>query len=376
MLLAVGGLTGCSVRPVQWVTPEAGPSASESADSAVAVDPQFLVQSLDGDTKALDEGSPVGLRIATPFFDGTLEELFVGKRLGARTAGQVRRDTGLAAPEGYDLIAFTMRAGAAANAATAESAPTFTLRLGDRGVPVESPFGRTLQSGSPERGWAMFIVCVPEGDLAHLDVADQGKTCTVDLRTGLPTENADWAATAGFRQRIDAAVDPVEATFSARLETVPPPDFEKESAELSLTMRPDVRTSPLSPWHPVLGWAAAGEQWLVLPMNAKVAFAPDRPQFVLDIDVPRAFSYEDEFGAARSARLPERVSTMDIAQDVPLDVVWGVSGNDSNAVARFIPNGELTVNYQGTIGVDTLPAVFVGTPQPLEFSLTFTPQQQ
>ena len=69
------------------------------------------------------------------------------------------------------------------------------------------------------------------------------------------------------------------------------------------------------PWNPEQGWAEEGQQWLLLlKVQARVSFSPPQPQFVVQIDVPRSFTYQDEDGKEFPALMPKTIITTEAIQ--------------------------------------------------------------
>lgn len=354
--------------PIVWTTPtptETGPTN----DPAAELSPDFFVQSTDGGSKSLSGGKRIGQVISTPHFDGTLEEIFIGKRLNEQTASQIRQLGEVRAPQGYDIVAFTLKAGRPSFASDGERRSNVQLRAGDSVIRVEAPFGRFVQASNRyELQWVMFGVCVPEGRDAFLDVEDQGKTVTVDIRTGQPVLDDAWTATEGFRNRWDIDVSPGNAVFTRQMQTLPPAGIQQQSAKFSLAMEPDTSWG-LVPWNPEGGWAEAGHQWLLIKFGARIGFDPASPYFVLNIDVPASFTYQDKEGLIQPAVMPKSITTEALIREQgELDVTWQVTGRDDQAIIRCAPMGQISASYQD---LQNLPAEFSSPVAPVEFVISF-----
>ena len=368
-LLAVAGVTGCGFEPVTWTTPSGAPSATEVVDPATTLDPQFRTQSLEGSPKSIEEGFQVGQQISTPHFDGTLEALFIGERLGERTAAQVREQTEIKAAPGHELVAFTLRAGQP-TFLDAEEPPTFALLVGDREAPIDPPFGEFNSEGRYSSQWVLHILSVPQQVPVLLQVSDQGRSVRVDLREAKPVEDDAWAVMEPFREPKTVTLDPPLGVFSRNIETVPPADpqrpVQKETSEFLLQMQPE--PTALVPWIRERGWAPEGKLWLPLSTQAKVVFSPATPQFVITMDVAESLTYQGGDGVLVKAEFPETVTTLAMQRgQAALDVAWLVPETDTRAVIGFDPVGTMVVNYTGGI---TFPSQFVGEAAPLEFTVS------
>ena len=165
--------------------------------------------------------------------------------------------------------------------------------------------------------------------------------------------------------------DPEVAVFTRTFSTLPPPTLEPDTAEMLLELRPDT-LSGLRPWTPTQGWAPEGQQWLGVPMAARVDWK-GRVAGQLTLRVPESFIYRDMDGE-QAAVYPPSITTDQIATDqAELVVVWPVSGRQNSGVISFNAVGELEVDYNEVEGV---PAQFTSPPLPLEFTLTMTPAQR
>ncbi|NHB84515.1 hypothetical protein G7085_07605 [Tessaracoccus sp. HDW20] len=90
----------------------------------------YFAQSPDSGARTLSEGVPAPQRISTPHFDARLDRRFVGDALGAVTAAQVRERTGIRAPDGYELVAFTLQAGTPTFGETDASSARIEIEVG------------------------------------------------------------------------------------------------------------------------------------------------------------------------------------------------------------------------------------------------------
>ncbi len=365
-LLAVTGLSGCSFSPIQWEDPEALPSPSPSGDGAVEVRSDYFAQSPDTGDRTLSEGIPVSLRIATPHFDAWLDRRFHGKSLGAVTTAQVRESTAIRAPEGHELIAFTLKAGTPAFSDSGTDGARVAIIAGDSlHYPLAAPFGPSY-----DRGWALYILTVPEGVPVVLTVTDEGKVVTVDLRTGEPEADEPWRANRGFRERV--AIEIVEGPAILERDLLAVVNGQQLRSRFRLGLDPQA-PSELVPWNPESGWAEENMQWLWIAMNAKVEFVPSDPAMLIELDVPGSFSYREAQADPIPAHLPRMITTEAIQrQSQDLDVRWAVPGAATDAQFDCSPVGVAVARFSDHPDVA---AEFTGAPSQQTWTLKFTPKQ-
>lgn len=364
-------VTGCSFTPVTFSEPTT-PTPSSSVDPTVTLDPEFLVRATDGGDKTLVEGIRNDQRFSTPHLDGSLVGSFVGEALSLVSASQLGQQTPIRAPEGHELAAFILRGGRPGFVETVDHAASVQLRIGDRRIPVPKLFNSfSTQSDEYLTQWEMFCLCLPAGDAIALEVTDEGKTISLDLRTGVPLIDEAWKATTGFRERFEIVCDPASGVFKRTFSTLPPPGLEADTGEMSLGLLPDT-VRGLKPWTPAQGWAPDGKQWLSIPMNARVGW-DGRVAALLTLRVPESFIHRDRDGQV-AAEDPDTITTDQITTgQVDLVVVWPVTGREGASTISFNAVGELAVDYAETAGV---PAQFTSPALPVEFTLTATPIQR
>ena len=373
-LLAVSGLSGCTFTPIKWEQGEAAPSATGKGDGAVEIRPDYFAQSPDSGARTLSEGVPSPQRISTPHFDARLDRRFAGESLGAVTAAQVRERGGIRAPEGHDLLAFTLEAGTPTFAETDESRARIDIQVGDGlSYPVKAPFGLfSSERGTYDRAWALFVFAVPTGSPVALNVTDEGKKVSVDLRTGAPVVDDAWHATRGFRERVDIEVVGGQQVIERDLTTAPV-NGQNLASRFRLGLDPDAGYG-LVPWNPEGGWAPEGRQWLRVAMRARVEFVPSEPNVVIDLDVPRSFVYTEAMEAPIGAHLPKTITTESIQRGSgTLDVTWVVPG--AAAEARFVcnPVGVAVARFSDHPDV---PVEFTGAAEQAQYTLKFTPREE
>lgn len=362
-------MSGCSFEPVDFNPPSQSPTPTASVDPAKEVDSEYFLRSRDGIAKNLPEGDYGSLVVSTPHFDATLQGWFTGDRLSLETAAQVGEATPLKAPPGYQLAAFTLKGGLPAYVETTEHVVTSELRVGSNRIPLPNLFDKfNPSSGSYLTEWEMFIFSVLPDDQITLEVTDEGHTVSVDLRTGLPVTDEAWNANLGFRERWDITCVPENGTFRRGFTTQPPAELQAQSGEVVITLRPD---SELLPWTPILGWAPAGQQWLVTAMNARIQAGGD-VFGQQNINVAQSFTYQDAAGQKIPAAHPESVTTEALARtQVDLMVIWPVSGRDASGVLGINPTGPIEVDYTDH---QNIPADFSTPAEPLEFLIEYQPR--
>lgn len=369
-LLAVAGLTGCSLEPIEWVEPTAEPPAS--MDPAVEVRSDFFVQTSDSGVKRLAEGLDVGLRVSTPHFDGVIDQIFTGERLGEQDAAQVRQNTAITAPQRHEFLAFTMQAGLPVFQADTDVTLGYQLRVGAAVIEVGPPFGRFIVSDTAgyEIPWVLFVLSVPKGEPVFLDITDQEQTVSVNLITGEPVDDEAWALTQGFRERSTISIDPLRATFSHGVTSLPGAEQEPDQSVFTLPMTANDRASILAPWLPARGWAVPGMQWLRLRFTIEPRF--DNPLFRYEFSGADTFKYQDSSGLARQAVAPERLTTEDVELSTTLDVTFEVPTADPAGTLLCRPAGVLQALY---VNNRVVPAEFIGEAPGISFGVEFAPAE-
>ncbi|SHI31324.1 hypothetical protein SAMN02745244_00095 [Tessaracoccus bendigoensis DSM 12906] len=370
-LLAVTGLSGCTFKPIQW-DPSAAPIVSAPGDGAVEVRADYFAQSPDSGDRTLQEGIPVSLRISTPHFDARFDRRFTGQSLGAVTAAQVREQAPIKAPDGYELVAFTLEAGAPIFGATEDAAARVSIEIGD-GVtfPLAAPFGRyNASTGSYDRNWALVVFSVPSEVPVTLAVVDADKRVSVDIRSGEPVVDEGWRANRGFRERIQIGVEGGQSVLERELVAVV--NGQQVHSRFRLGLDP-VAAYGLVPWNPEDGWAEGDRQWLRIAMNAKAEFVPDSPTMIVDLDVTRSFSYQEAPAEPLAAQLPRTITTEAIQRgSSELDVTWAVPGAGDSASLTCNPVGTALVRFSDHPDVA---AEFTGSAQPVTYELRFSPRR-
>lgn len=366
-LLAALALSGCSFEPMRFVDEDDTPPPP-TEEPARVVDPQFFERALDGGVKTLHEGPIAEERIATPHIDCVLRGFYVGRVLTAETVLQVGIPEAIAAPEGYELLAFILQGNAPAFGRTPERRETSTLRVGSQEIALESLFDDHVNDVGWLREWEFITLCVPEGDDVMLVIEDQGRQVQVDLRTGTPVQDDGWEATRGFRHRQRVVCDPPSGVFQREFETRPPEGFEADRGRIVMQLQPDILFDTV-PWIPTLEWAPDGRQWLLLPMLTIASYENLPPNLV--IDTPASFTYRDELGQSIPAAAPETVLFEELMRgQADMGLVWPISGQDEIGTVSVDITGRLSVDYVEASGV---PADFIGESQPLEFECRFSP---
>jgi len=147
----------------------------------------------------------------------------------------------------------SVRPGAGRELLVARFAPAPLPQPYDGGNPVaEVVVGTEHRSIKGDVGpGAVLAVSLPVGAAATLSVTDEGRTQTVDLRTGAVTGRIDGYA-ADFSGRISGMGGVIDA-----------PGIGRTPVSLSL----DLKLAPFVPEH---GWAAPGRAWLTYTATASL----------------------------------------------------------------------------------------------------------
>lgn len=375
-LLAVGGLTGCAFKPISWGEPTGSPVPTASADNALEVAEDYFNQSPDSGAKMLNEGITTMQRISTPHFDARLDRRFAGETLSAQTVAQVFEQGAIRAPQGFELVAFTLQAGHPYYGETDTArAAVEILVAASTVIPLTAPFGVFNDTTRRfAREWVLVILAVPAGAPVMLQVRDEGLTVAVDLRSGAPVVDEAWAANTGFRERVGIKVIGDDQVFHRTLATLPTGALQKQTSRFSFGIKPQASWG-LVPWNSEDGWAEKGKQWLRISTGARVAFEPPgNPAVIMDIDVVNSFQYVEGTAAPIPAHRPKTITTEAIYNgEAVLDVTWLVPGMESRATITCNPVGELRARYSDHPDVS---AEFTGAASPISFTLAFSPLEE
>lgn len=354
------------MEPIRFV--EETPTASgPPTDSAQVVDRQFFERVLEGSSKTLREGDILDLRIASPHVNCVLRSLFVGPVLSAETALQLRIPKAISAPEGHELLAFTLQGELPLYDRTPERSESASIRVAGQSIALTDLFDSYVRGEGWLREWEMVAMVVPEEAEVLLAIQDQGSTITVDLRTGTPVEDDAWAANQGFRERRTMTLEPQVGLFQAAFETRPPEGFDPDPGRMILQLQPDVAYATI-PWIPTLQWAEPGKQWLLVPMLTRASYDNLPPQ--MEIDVAASFTFRDQTGDEIPSVSPEALTFEELLRgQADLALVWPVSGADEQGTIVVDLQGPLTVDYSDA---PSIPAVFTEQPAPVEFRCQFS----
>lgn len=375
-LLAIAPLTGCAFEPITWENPSAAPTVDQSADDAALVPEEYFNRSPDSAPKLLPEGTTTMQRISTPHFDARLDRRFAGPRLGAQTMAQVYEPGAVRAPEGFELIAFTLQAGRPFYAETGSATAVLEVLVGDStALPLAAPFGVFDQTTRRfERQWVLTVLAVPLGADVALRVRDEGKAVEVNLRTGAPRVDDAWAANAGFRQPVSIEVTGEQQVFTRELATLPTDGTPPQTSTFKFGIAPEASRG-LVPWNPEDGWADPGTQWLRVDNHARVLFEPvGAPAVVMEIDVPKSFQYTEGTAAPIPALRPKTMTTDAIRDGVaPMEVTWMVPAQENRAIFTCNPVGRAEAHYSDHAPI---PMEYTGQADPLVFVLSITPLEE
>lgn len=368
MMLGTLAVTGCSFEPIRFVEQTQTP-VGPTRNPARTVGQEFFERALDGSPKQLPEGEDIDLLVATPHTNFVLRQTFVGGAISAATMRQVTIDQSVAAMEGNELLAFTLQAYIPVFQRTPDRSETSTLEVAGESLPLEKLFDAPIPGQGWIREWEFVVLSIPADAEVFLVIEDQGQTVRVNLREGVPVDDAGWAANTGFRERWDMECEPARGEYKREFETKPPAGTEPDQGFISLTVEPTPLYSRM-PWHPVEGWAPEGKQWLVVPMPVWAGFESSAPVPQLNFDVPASFVYRNQAGEDVAAIAPTELKLELILrrQTDQIACIWPV-GVDESGTIRVQLAGDLTVDYQDVTG---MAAEFTGEVEPLEFACTFT----
>lgn len=372
-LLAVGPLTGCTFTPIAWEDPTASPTSAASADDATVVAADYFNRSPDPAPKTLSEGVSTLQRISTPHFDARLDRRFAGKRLSAQTTAQIYEPGAVRAPQGGELIAFTLQAGSPCFLEDVKAAAQVDIVVGGGVVlPLTAPFGVfNRDTGTFEREWVLSVCAVPEGADVALRVTDEGRRVSVDLRTGAPIEDEGWVATAGFREPLAVRIGDARQRLTRELVTVPTDTTPVQTSTFELDLALEAIDALLA-WTPEDGWAQPGMRWLRIATGARASFEPaDNPSAVMDIDVVKSFLYREGTAAPVGAHRPRSVTTQEVMDGkAVLDVTWLVPTPRERVTITCDPVGVIEALYRDH---DPIAMKATGPANHLAFALEFAP---
>lgn len=267
-LLAAGLLTGCGGP----ATPS--PAADDATELAAGLLTQLPTSYDLGAAPDTDQPDPGVL--VTPHSAQRITAVEVADELDVASAGLL----GLASPDpqvapaGHDVVVVSLTA--------ADLRPPFRpdpdqgvaitteLVIGDERTPV-TPFTGYLGNagaGSPSV-WTQpevtFVVVAPTDAPLLYSVTEEGRTASIDLRTGERLDDAGTAAGAlYYTDRFAPVAGSASGVGAVRLSegTVVDP-----AAEFSLSLAD--QSVVLSPWLPGRGWAAEGRAWASLQVDAR-----------------------------------------------------------------------------------------------------------
>ncbi|SDP42329.1 hypothetical protein SAMN05660199_03881 [Klenkia soli] len=309
-------------------------------------------------------GAPTAGRLITPHTNVQVTDVLVADELDTSAATLLQLGSGpdapRAAPEGFEVVvaAVSTRDLTAPFDPDPDAPPVFALTSGEERWEVE-PFGSFFSTGPPTGVgyWtapdATFVLVVPEDETLALAVTDEGRTASIDLRTGELAEDAD--TTAGLPYYSDRSA-PLSGEGSAAGAVT---DLGGAYLPIDVSVRLffDERAFVLSPWLPARGWAAPGRIWATAAADVD-ATSPYVGVLEFTATADSVFELTGADGAAIPA-LPEPVSWSAVAEltsfSAPsMSAAWDLP-------AEFA-GGTLTVSLDVAWTVSDLPAAFSGAP--------------
>lgn len=367
--LGVPVLAGCS--PIDFKPAgESTPSSAEPAEGLPrVVEPGYFRRSPTGVKVELPEPKPVGLVVSTPHFDAMVSQTLTTTELPLEVAKEFDETSPLQAPEGHVLFACLIQSGSPLFTQDGEDPVEVFLQINNEPIRLPGIFGG-LQAKNDNNNvlyqskWECILVCIRKEDVLTLQINDEGKSLVVDLLNGVPNDDEAWRSTAGIRQRRSVKFNPANGVSRRKFEAHPA-GFEASQGELAVGLQPGAAV--LTSWNPVHGWATPERMWLTMSMETKVEYK-DLPA-VIDLDLPNCFTFTGSGGAAARLVQPSRINTEDlIAGRTKLIPTFEVAESDASAVLVFVPNGNITVDFQQVSGV---PGVFTSAGEPIRFDMSF-----
>lgn len=349
-------LTGCS----------SGTSAPRDAD-VPQLEPGLVAQQsfVYGLGEPPSGDGPNGARLITPHTHQQLLDVQVTDVVDPSTASLLRLGSGSdaprAAPEGADVVVASLSTRDLTSPfETAETPLTFEVVVGEERIPVEDAFGGYSYAGAPSPGFWLspdmtLVVVAPEDQPVWFAVTDEGRTASMDLRTGTLSDDADTAA--GLTYYSDRFGDLGGASGSAAGTAT---DLLRQYApvDVSVGVSYAERSFALSPWLPGQGWAAAGRLWGSVFADLELT-GQYAPTIGLTTSSDQVFGLAGADGAAL-APLPESVEfsgTDTFASffgTIGVGAVWDLPAD--------FAGGTLTTSLDGAWTVVGNPATFTGAP--------------
>jgi hypothetical protein len=203
----------------------------------------------------------------------------------------------------------------------------------------------------------LIVASVPTGSTVELAVTDEGRTQSVDLRTGGRSTPVEGYY--GQNSQPLAFTNAVPLTFAGGATTLTVADHAMAEFTEKVAM--------LAPWTPDQGWAADGRAWLVLPRPVlSTPLSMDMSGLRLTIDDAAVFSVEGrpELGGTHTVETlaGQYTATTDpLVFDMPADFTGGVFSMNIAAM------GATALYYSGD-----RPVTWTPPPAPFTVTLSFS----
>lgn len=354
-LLVALALAGCEAA-----TPEQ--DADRAPELSTGLVDQFTLTPYLG--SAPDQGPTAG-RLITPHTNLQVTDVLVTDELDTSAASLLQlgsgEDTPRAAPDGYDVVvaSISTRDLTSPFAPDPDAPPVFEITSGEERWTVE-PFGSYFSTGLPTNVgyWtspdATFLLVVPDDEPVRLAVTDEGRTASLDLRTGALSKDADSVATLPYHADRVAPLSG-EGTAAGSLSDL---GGAYLPVDLSVRLYFEDRSFILSPWLPGRGWAAPGRLWGTASVDVESTTPyPGSVAFASSTDVVFTLVAAD---GTTSAPLPEPLTYS------PLDEFTDPFTSPSLAAVWDLPadftGGTLIAAMAGTWTVEDLPAALSVAP--------------
>jgi hypothetical protein len=275
--------------------------------------------------------------LRSPHADVAISELSVA---GAYAPG-MSDDEAYGAADGHELLVATFDMADAGQIPDQETAAqmSWAVAVGDRTEAID-----------PVASGDTVVVSVPEGDAALLQITDEGRTQSLNLRTGVRGDDA----VPGLNepqpsQQLDHPY--TGAGVATVVEGMGPAPVDVE-VTLARAWR--------SAWEPTAGWAAPGRAWLVAEV-ARASYASDDSYvgtIVIGVGLGEgAFTITGPDGVPTPPAVPVTISGVDafpsyLVFDVPEDATTATltisPGDGGMAWVEAPPSGQVAIALTAT----------------------------
>lgn len=192
----------------------------------------------------------------------------------------------------------------------------------------------------------VLIASVPKGAPVYLEVTDEDRTQSVNLRDGSPGRD------------VIAAYNPVRGRRLAATHTFQGPVVTGRSSGIA-TIMTRLQDAALDPYHPDHGWAPQGRAWLQIDVHAAANYVASPGAVFLGgefvIDPAAAFTLTGE-GITPTPASSKTKITVDSVTGTGL-VIFDVPSAFRSGSIAVVPAGEMRVEVDGATRPLTWPAM-------------------